>query len=248
MPHFFVDEEIESKEYSLFGEDGRHISKSLRMNKGESLTLCSPSGTVHNCVVEEISGDMVKVNVLSSKISEAEPDVKVTLYQALPKGDKMELIIQKSVELGAMEIVPVQMKRCVVKLDKKDKIKKIQRWQKISEVAAKQCGRNEIPEIKPCIYVKDVCQMIQDYDVVLVAYEKESENKIKNELKKLKEVKDKQKIKIGVVIGPEGGLEPEDVEMLKQSGAKIVTLGKRILRTETVALNVTSNIMYELED
>ena len=90
--------------------------------------------------------------------------------------------------------------------------------------------------------------MIQDYDVVLVAYEKESENKIKNELKKLKEVKDKQKIKIGVVIGPEGGLEPEDVEMLKQSGAKTVTLGKRILRTETVALNVTGNIMYELED
>ena len=151
MPHFFVDEEIESKEYSLFGEDGRHISKSLRMNKGESLTLCSPSGTVHNCVVEEISGDMVKVNVLSSKISEAEPDVKVTLYQALPKGDKMELIIQKAVEIGVSEIVPVISSRCVSRPDKKSLSKKTVRWQKIAKQAAMQSGRGIVPKVRECI-------------------------------------------------------------------------------------------------
>ena len=100
MPHFFVDEEIESSEYSLFGEDGRHIAKSLRMKQGENLTLCSPSGTVHNCVVEKVEGDFVGVRILSSEQSEAEPSVKVTLYQALPKGDKMEFIIQKAVEIG----------------------------------------------------------------------------------------------------------------------------------------------------
>ena len=251
MPKFFVKNtqiEEEKNRILIIGSDVNHIKNVLRAKIGDELIIAqTPNPQDYKCQIVEFEKDKIICKILE-KLKIEEEKVEVTIFQGLPKADKMELIIQKSVELGAMEIVPVQMKRCVVKLDKKDKIKKIQRWQKISEVAAKQCGRNEIPEIKPCIYVKDVCQMIQDYDVVLVAYEKESENKIKNELKKLKEVKDKQKIKIGVVIGPEGGLEPEDVEMLKQSGAKIVTLGKRILRTETVALNVTSNIMYELED
>lgn len=251
MPKFFVKNtqiEEEKNRILIIGSDVNHIKNVLRAKIGDELIIAqTPNPQDYKCQIVEFEKDKIICKIFE-KLKIEEEKVEVTIFQGLPKADKMELIIQKSVELGAMEIVPVQMKRCVVKLDEKDKIKKIQRWQKISEVAAKQCGRNEIPEIKPCIYVKDVCQMIQDYDVVLVAYEKESENKIKNELKKLKEFKDKQKIKIGVVIGPEGGLEPEDVEMLKQSGAKIVTLGKRILRTETVALNVISNIMYELED
>ncbi|MDY4813748.1 MAG: RsmE family RNA methyltransferase, partial [Ruminococcus sp.] len=145
MPHFFVDEEIESSEYSLFGEDGRHIAKSLRMKQGENLTLCSPSGTVHNCVVEKVEGDFVGVRILSSEQSEAEPSVKVTLYQALPKGDKMEFIIQKAVEIGVTEIVPVISSRCVSRPDQKSLSKKLLRWQKIAKQAAMQSGRGIVP-------------------------------------------------------------------------------------------------------
>ena len=160
----------------------------------------------------------------------------------------MELIIQKSVELGVNAIIPVAMKRCVVKIDPKDEIKKITRWQKIAESAAKQSGRSTIPEIKNIINIEKVNQLIKKYDSVIVAYENEKENTIKHELLILKEkVKTNNKIKIAIVIGPEGGLEEKDVELLKQNGAKIVTLGNRILRTETVALNVLSVIMYELE-
>ena len=174
--------------------------------------------------------------------------IEVDIYQGLPKADKMELIIQKSVELGVNAIIPVEMKRCVVKIATKDEMKKITRWQKIAESAAKQSGRDTIPEIKNIVNVEKIAQLINKYDSVLVAYENEKENTIKQELLKLKQYKKpEQKIKIGVVIGPEGGLEEKDVELLKQKGAKIVTLGNRILRTETVALNILSVITYELE-
>ena len=140
------------------------------------------------------------------------------------------------------------MKRCVVKLDEKTKNKKIARWQKISEVAAKQCGRDLIPNINDVKNIKQVCENISKYDIVIVAYENEKQNSLKEELKKIKEKNNpNEQIKVGIVIGPEGGLEEQDVELLKGQGAKVVTLGKRILRTETVALNVLSILMYELD-
>ena len=175
--------------------------------------------------------------------SNVETDIKVTIFQGLPKADKMEYIIQKSVELGAYDITPVEMKRCIVKLNEKDKEKKIQRWQKIAEVAAKQCKRDIIPKINNITNVKLICNIIQNYDIILVAYEKEKERTLKSELKKVKEYNQKN---IGIIIGPEGGLDEDDVKLLEESGAKVITLGNRILRTETVALNVLSNIMYEL--
>ena len=140
------------------------------------------------------------------------------------------------------------MKRCVVKINPKDEKKKIERWQKIAESAAKQSGRNNIPEIKNLIKIEEIANLTSNYDSIIVAYENEKENKIKNELLRLKTIlKDRETINIAIVIGPEGGLEEKDVELLKQKGAKIVTLGNRILRTETVALNVLSIIMYEME-
>lgn len=161
----------------------------------------------------------------------------------------MEYIIQKSVELGVYDITPVEMKRCVVKLNEKDKSKKIERWQKISEVAAKQCGRDIIPQINNIINIKNTCNLIQEYDMVLVAYENEEKNTLKEQLENIKKQNNsKSKVKIGIIIGPEGGLEEKDVETLKENGAKVITLGRRILRTETVALNVLSIIMYELEN
>ena len=141
------------------------------------------------------------------------------------------------------------MKRCVVKLNEKDKSKKIERWQKISEVAAKQCGRDIIPQINNIINIKNICNLIQKYDMVLVAYENEEKNTLKEQLENIKKQNNsKSKVKIGIIIGPEGGLEEKDVETLKENGAKVITLGRRILRTETVALNVLSIIMYELEN
>ena len=199
---------------------------------------------VDNKMINKIEKEEIECNILENLRSNVETDIKVTIFQGLPKADKMEYIIQKSVELGAYDITPVEMKRCIVKLNEKDKEKKIQRWQKIAEVAAKQCKRDIIPKINNITNVKLICNIIQNYDIILVAYEKEKERTLKSELKKIKEYNQKN---IGIIIGPEGGLDEDDVKLLEESGAKVITLGNRILRTETVALNVLSNIMYELE-
>ena len=148
---------------------------------------------------------------------------------------------------GASEITPVEMKRCVAKIDDKTKNKKILRWQKISEASSKQCGRDIIPKINNITTIKNICNIIGEYDIVLLAYENENVNTLKNEITKLKN-NTKTRLKIGIIIGPEGGLEKEEVELLSKNGAKVVTLGERILRTETVALVLVGIIMYELEN
>ncbi|MBP3801070.1 MAG: 16S rRNA (uracil(1498)-N(3))-methyltransferase [Clostridia bacterium] len=246
MPKFFVKEnQVNNNKITILGTDVNHIKNVLRLQLNENIQICnSDNQENYLCKIKDISDEQIKCDVLEKIEETVEPVVKVTIFQGLPKSDKMELIIQKSVELGVYSIAPVDMGRCIVKLNEKDKLKKIDRWQKISEVAAKQCGRDIIPQISNVTTVKEICSTIDDYDMIIVAYEKEKQNVLKNELK---EIKQKGFKKIGFVVGPEGGLEEKDVEMLKTSGAKIVTLGKRILRTETVALNVLSNIMYELE-
>lgn len=222
-----------------------HIKNVLRCQKGEHIEICnSETSKNYLCEINKIEKEEIECNILENLRSNVETDIKVTIFQGLPKADKMEYIIQKSVELGAYDITPVEMKRCIVKLNEKDKEKKIQRWQKIAEVAAKQCKRDIIPKINNITNVKLICKIIQNYDIILVAYEKEKERTLKSELKKIKEYNQKN---IGIIIGPEGGLDEDDVKLLEESGAKVITLGNRILRTETVALNVLSNIMYELE-
>ena len=222
-----------------------HIKNVLRCQKGEHIEICnSETSKNYLCEINKIEKEEIECNILENLRSNVETDIKVTIFQGLPKADKMEYIIQKSVELGAYDITPVEMKRCIVKLNEKDKEKKIQRWQKIAEVAAKQCKRDIIPKINNITNVKLICNIIQNYDIILVAYEKEKERTLKSELKKIKEYNQKN---IGIIIGPEGGLDEDDVKLLEESGAKVITLGNRILRTDTVALNVLSNIMYELE-
>ena len=222
-----------------------HIKNVLRCQKGEHIEICnSETSKNYLCEINKIEKEEIECNILENLRSNVETDIKVTIFQGLPKADKMEYRIQKSVELGAYDITPVEMKRCIVKLNEKDKEKKIQRWQKIAEVAAKQCKRDIIPKINNITNVKLICNIIQNYDIILVAYEKEKERTLKSELKKIKEYNQKN---IGIIIGPEGGLDEDDVKLLEESGAKVITLGNRILRTETVALNVLSNIMYELE-
>ena len=201
MPHFFVDEEIESSEYSLFGEDGRHIAKSLRMKQGENLTLCSPSGTVHNCVVEKVEGDFVEVSILSSEQSQAEPSVNVALYQALPKGDKMEFIIQKAVEIGVTEIVPVISSRCVSRPDQKSLSKKLLRWQKIAKQAAMQSGRGIVPKVSDAVSFEKGVENANGEKVIFYELGGESVRDI---------LTDKPK-EISIFIGSEGGFSSDEV-------------------------------------
>ena len=248
MPKFFVaGNQINNNKIKIIGNDVNHIKNVLRQKSGDKITICDISKEQdYLCEIDKIEEKSIDCNIIEKLENNTESNVKVTIFQGLPKADKMELVIQKSVELGVYDITPLQMKRCVVKLNEKDKAKKIQRWQKISEVAAKQCGRNIIPKINNIVNVKEVCNLCNEYDIVLIAYENEKENTLKKELKNLKKL-DKEEIKVAVIIGPEGGIAPEEIEMFEENGAKIITLGNRILRTETVALSVLSIIMYELE-
>lgn len=248
MPKFFVnDKAIHNHEIEIIGKDVKHIKNVLRKKIGEELIICNEDTFVdYLCEIAQLEEDTIRCNILKKLETNAESNIKVTIFQGLPKADKMELIIQKAVELGVYDITPVEMKRCVVKLSDKDKSKKIQRWQKIAEVASKQSGRNRIPKINDVISVKNICNLCTEYDIVIVAYEKEKENKLRKELEKIKS-NSIEKLKIAILIGPEGGIDETEINLLKENGAKIVTLGNRILRTETVALNVLSIIMYEFE-
>lgn len=251
MPKFFVKEEqIQENQIIILGQDVNHIKKVLRAKIGDELQICnSQNGENFLCEIDNLEEKKIICQIKEKIQEQVESNIEVTIFQGLPKADKMEYIIQKSVELGVYDITPVEMKRCVVKLNEKDESKKIERWQKISEVAAKQCGRDIIPQINNIINIKNICNLIQEYDMVLVAYENEEKNTLKEQLENIKKQNNsKSKVKIGIIIGPEGGLEEKDVETLKENGAKVITLGRRILRTETVALNVLSIIMYELEN
>ena len=248
MPKFFVtNEQVNQEEIKIIGKDINHIKNVLRKKIGENLIVCNQDTFIdYICEIVEYKENQIKCKIIQKLKTNSESNVEVTIFQGLPKSDKMEFIIQKAVELGTYDITPVEMKRCIVKLTDTDKRKKIERWQKIAEVAAKQCGRNRIPQINEVISIKNICNLCQKYDIVIVAYENEKENKLKYELEKIKLLKT-TKIKIAILIGPEGGFALEEIEMLKESGSKIVTLGNRILRTETVAINMLSIIMYELE-
>ena len=250
MPKFFIKNEQKSNnKIIIIGQDVNHIKNVLRKKINDKIIVCN-SETTRNyiCKIKDITDEKIECEIIENIEENVESNVQISIFQGLPKADKMELIIQKSVELGAYDITPVEMQRCIVKLEDKDKIKKIQRWQKISEVAAKQSGRNIIPNINNIIDLENVCNLCQNYDIVLVAYENEKENKLKYQIKKIKE-KIKSDIKIAILIGPEGGIDEKEIEILKEiDNVKIITLGKRILRTETVALNMLSIVMYELED
>lgn len=248
MPKFFIkSENVQDTQIKIIGEDVNHIKNVLRKNIKDKIEICnSEDGKNYLCEIKQIEKEKILCDIIEEKNGNTEPKTHVHIYQGLPKSDKMELIIQKAVELGVAEITPTNMSRCIVKLDGKEQKKKIERWQKISEVAAKQSGRDIIPKINEIISINQIAKQCEGYDLILLAYENEKENRLKKEIENIKESK-KENLKIAVIIGPEGGIAPEEVEKIKKEGAKIITLGKRILRTETVALNVLSIIMYEFE-
>ena len=245
MQKFFVENrQIENDKIILEGTDVNHIINVLRMKNKDEIQIGNKNSLeTYIAEIEEIYNDKIIANIIEKLDINNEPKVQVDLYQGLPKFDKMELIIQKTTEIGINKIIPIDMTRCVVKLNEKDVKKKIDRWQKIAEVAAKQSKRGKIPEIENKIKIKEVTNRIGDYDLFLVAYEEENTNNLKNTLKDLK-----INNKIGILIGPEGGIAKEEIDNLKEAGAKVITLGKRILRTETAPIVLVSNILYELDN
>lgn len=249
MSKFFVrDEQIKNDIIKIQGQDVNHIKNVLRKKVGDEIIICnSDKEYTYLCDITKIEKESIECNIVRG-LEDFKSNIKVTIMQGLPKKDKMDLVIQKSVELGCYDIQPVDMERCIVKYDEKDKKKKIERWQKVSEVAAKQCDRNFIPKVNNIMKLKNICNLLSEYDIVILAYEKEEKIKLKEALKMIKEKYGENEIKIAVIIGPEGGISLKEVEMIKENDNVVtVTLGKRILRTETVALNILSIIMYELD-
>lgn len=248
MPKFFINSNqiIENNKIEIIGEDVKHIANVLRMKIGDKIHICNIETSINYIAkLNKFEKDKIYATILNEIESESEPNVSINIFQGIPKSDKMELIIQKSVELGVKEITPVDMERCVSKISPKDEKKKIERWQKISEVAAKQSGRDIIPQINKVNKLEDICKRINEYDMIIVPYEKAEDLNLKDVIDNLKKLNIKN-LSIGIVIGPEGGFETNEIEKLKDCGAKVITLGKRILRTETVALAMVSVIMYEL--
>lgn len=236
MPWFFTEENIQSDNYIITGENAVHIEKSLRMKKGEEITLCTPDKTQCNCVIELIMPGQVYVNIKEKAPCENEPDTLITLYQALPKGDKMDYIVQKCVELGVSKIVPVISARCVSRPDEKSLKKKIIRWQKIALQAAMQSRRGIIPQIAEAKSF-DTAVKEADEERKIIFYECGGES-----VKTLLSEKAKT---IGIFIGSEGGFEKEEVEKVLEKGGSKATLGKRILRAETAPLAALSIIMFQ---
>lgn len=246
MYHFYTDKaNISEKTISIFGEDVNHIKNVLRMKEGEEIIICDSEGTDYHSKIVSLGKDEVVAEILDSGISEAELPFRVHLFQGLPKKDKMEMIIQKSVELGVHEIIPVMTRRVIVKLDDKKKEEaKIKRWQAISESAAKQSGRGIIPQISGCLSFKEALFKAQKMDKILIPYENADSSPLgmkasRELLQNIPEGSD-----VAVFIGPEGGFEPEEVEEAIRSGASAISLGKRILRTETAGMMLLSVIGF----
>ena len=248
MRKFFVkDENFLEDKIRIIGTDVNHIKNVLRLNVGDDIIVCiKQTSQSFVCAIKEIMDSAIYGFVLKEIEETTEPKTYIHIFQGLPKADKLEWIIEKCTEIGVKEITPIVMKRSIVKLNENDKIKKVARWQKIAEVAAKQSQRDSILQVNSIMNFKNIFENIKDYDIVIVAYEKEKERTLKNVLCHIKNEKDH--LKIAVIIGPEGGLEEEEVEFCTENASVPVTLGKRILRTETAPIVVASNILYELED
>ena len=244
MHHFFVTPaQVSGEKVYIEGSDVNHICNVLRMKKGEKLQISDGNNKKYVCQIDEITNEKVFLHIIEEKIGNTELPSKIYLFQGLPKSDKMELIVQKAVELGVYEIIPVSTKRAVVKLDAKKAGKKVERWNSIAEGGAKQSGRTVIPKVREVMTYKEALTYAKTLDIVLVPYElADGMNKTKEIIGRIEKGQS-----IGIFIGPEGGFEKEEVEQAMETGAEPITMGKRILRTETAGLTILSILMYHLE-
>lgn len=246
MYQFFVQpHQIQGKEIVILGNDVNHIKNVLRMKEGDELSVRDGrSGREYRCAVRTLGEDRIYCELRFVKEEGVELPSRVYLFQGLPKGDKMEFIVQKAVELGAYEIVPMAAKRCVVKLDEKKAQAKCLRWQGIAEAAAKQSRRAVLPAVHPVVTFERALELARELDVKLIPYElAEDMSRTRELIGGLRPGRS-----VGVFIGPEGGFEEDEIRRAEAAGAVSVTLGKRILRTETAGMTVLSWILYQLEE
>lgn len=246
MYQFFVKpEQIVDKRVYINGKDVNHIKNVLRMKVGEELAISNgEDGNEYRCAIKELGEDQIELELLFVKEDAMELPCKVYLFQGLPKADKMELIIQKCVELGVTEVIPVATKRAVVKLDEKKAKQKVQRWKGISEAAAKQSKRGIVPCVHEVLTFKQALAYAKDMDVKMIPYELAEGMQATKDL--IAGIKEGQSV--AVFIGPEGGFDESEVEMAKEMGITPVSLGRRILRTETAGMTVLAFMIYQLEN
>ncbi|MFI3208047.1 MAG: 16S rRNA (uracil(1498)-N(3))-methyltransferase [Eubacteriales bacterium] len=244
MQHFFVTpDQVKEDRIYIEGSDVNHIKNVLRMKIGEQLEINDGNNLKYLGHIEHIQENEIQILIEEKLEADTELPSKIYLFQGLPKADKMELVVQKAVELGATEIIPVETKRAVVKLDHKKKDKKVERWNNIAVSAAKQAARGVIPTVANVMTFKEAIAYAQSMDVRMIPYElAEGMNETKAFIEGIKPGQS-----IAIFIGPEGGFAKEEVELAIESGAQAITLGKRILRTETAGLTTLSILMYHLE-
>lgn len=234
MPRFFA-EHFDFAHPVITGPDADHIRKSLRMTVGEGLTVCDTMGTDYLCRIADIADGAILLTVEETRPSDSEPKVAVTLFQCLPKGDNLETVIQKSVELGVREIVPVLSSRCISRPDDKSMKKKLERYAKIAASAAKQSGRGVIPAVRPLLSFREMAERLAGFDRALFFYEGGGAP--------LRQLLTREETSIALIIGPEGGFDAAEAELAVSSGAKAVGLGRRILRTETAPIAALAGVM-----
>ena len=245
MDRFFTPKEninLEQNTCIIEGEDVKHISKVLRCKENDKLEVCDMDNNEYICKIKEINKDNVLLDIIEKVNIKRESNLKVKLYQGMPKGTKMELILQKLTEVGVDEIVLVQTKRSVTKIDNKKEDKKIERWERIIYEAAKQSKRGKIPTLTGVLTFNEALEDMKGNDLNICPYENERTVVIKEA------IKGKQINNIGIFVGPEGGFEEEEIEKIQNINGQVVSLGPRILRTETASVVASSIVLYELSD
>lgn len=244
MHHFFVTPQaVKENRICITGPDVNHMKNVLRMKMGEEVLISDGEGKDYCCTIDTLSDEEIIVQIIDDNFEGTELSCEFYLFQGLPKNDKMEMIIQKAVELGVKEVIPVATKRAVVKLDEKKADKKIQRWQAISESAAKQSRRGVIPKIQKVMGFGEALTYAQAFHMNLIPYENfKGMKETKEALSKIREG-----MKVGIFIGPEGGFDEREVALAIEKGAQPISLGKRILRTETAGMAILSVLMFQLE-
>lgn len=245
MHRFFVEsQQIKEKEIRIVGADVNHIKNVLRMKPGEEICISDMEGMQYLCRISSMESEEIRAEILSASEDCQELPSKIYLFQGLPKGDKMEIIIQKAVELGVYEVIPVKTRYTVVRLDKKKEENKCKRWQMIAQSAAKQAKRSCVPNVSYVKSFREALEYAKELDCKLVPYEKAEG--MEESRQKIASIKRGESV--GIFIGPEGGFSAEEIEEAVQQGFFPITLGKRILRTETAGMAVLSILMFQLEE
>ncbi len=248
MPRFFIRaNQIENGIVTLLGDDAHHVSRSLRMAAGECITVCDMQKNEYECQLTDFLPDRVLAKVLATRKCDTEPPYYAHVFQALPKGDKLDSVIQKAVECGASEITTFESERCIVRAKGENEAKKVERRQRIALEAAKQSGRGIVPAVNPTVSFSEMCRRAAEADVALFCYEGDDTLPLPEALAKAKEQLHRENPSIAIIIGSEGGFSLAEAETVCNKGILPVGLGKRILRTETAASFALACLVYALE-